>query len=184
VSRMLIRRNTNYANNQNIPTLDLTGTESFNPPLSVLTPLNLGSIHRRGDRLFRAGKSDRLRRDDGRVCRYCPGDVDARHSRSHDRRVRSIVGAEEWSKHSLGGRRSRRRRIAVHRRQPDEQRSDHDRRSSTVQRAVLHVALPHATTTPLRAIAHVGGDDLKNCSSVAPISWRAAAAAIRGRAGS
>jgi len=42
VSRMIIRRNTNYTNNQNIPTLDLIGTESFNPPLSVLTPLNLG----------------------------------------------------------------------------------------------------------------------------------------------
>jgi hypothetical protein len=42
VSRMLIRRNTNYANNQNIPTLDLTGTESFNPPLSVLTPVSFG----------------------------------------------------------------------------------------------------------------------------------------------
>lgn len=42
VSRMIIRRNTNYANNQNIPTLDLNGTESFNPPFSLLTPLNLG----------------------------------------------------------------------------------------------------------------------------------------------
>jgi hypothetical protein len=42
VSRMIIRRSTNYANNQNIPTLDLNGTESFTPPLSALTPLNLG----------------------------------------------------------------------------------------------------------------------------------------------
>jgi len=42
ISRMLIRRSTNYANNQNIPTLDLNSAESFTPPLSVLTPLNLG----------------------------------------------------------------------------------------------------------------------------------------------
>jgi hypothetical protein len=42
VSRMIIRRNTNYANNQTIPILDLNSAEGFNPPFAVLTPLNLG----------------------------------------------------------------------------------------------------------------------------------------------
>ena len=42
LTRMIIRRNTNYSNNQNIPNLDLTGAESFAPPFETLTPLNLG----------------------------------------------------------------------------------------------------------------------------------------------
>ncbi len=42
VSRMILRRNTNYSNNQNIGLVDFGSAESFNPPLAVLTPLNLG----------------------------------------------------------------------------------------------------------------------------------------------
>jgi hypothetical protein len=42
-NRMIIRRNTNYADNQNIPLLDFVGNESFIPRIAPITPLNLGS---------------------------------------------------------------------------------------------------------------------------------------------
>ncbi|MGH7617177.1 MAG: hypothetical protein ACREPM_08125, partial [Gemmatimonadaceae bacterium] len=43
-SRMIVRRNTNYSNNQNIPILDfgISIAEAFSPPIGVMTPLNLG----------------------------------------------------------------------------------------------------------------------------------------------
>lgn len=41
-SRMIVRRGTNYTNNQNIPIVDFGSGEAFSPPLGVLTPLNLG----------------------------------------------------------------------------------------------------------------------------------------------
>jgi hypothetical protein len=42
-NRMIIRRNTNYADNQSIPSLDFVATESFIPRIAAVTPLNVGS---------------------------------------------------------------------------------------------------------------------------------------------
>jgi hypothetical protein len=44
LSRMILRRGTNFGNNANVPLLDfgIGSTESFSPPLGVVTPLNLG----------------------------------------------------------------------------------------------------------------------------------------------